>query len=175
MRQPTTKTAGQLRIPFGENPWVRLKDCDPDGRRLYDRHYSRYIYRDGRTPIKFIGPGEYIALITPALDALFAWRKFLDDADDGSGKRQEGVNCCIFRNEGPVRSSLLILAAELFAWDRWPGNRLYTYVNGQATRSRRSQKSAPGQCFIMVGWRPAGQTRGGLEILEKRPGWEPPC
>jgi hypothetical protein len=31
------------------------------------------------------------------------------------------VNCAVFRNEGPVLSSDLILEAEELAWGRWPG------------------------------------------------------
>ena len=42
---------------------------------------------------------------------------------------ETGVNCAVFRNEGPVRSSELIMAADAVAWLRWPGERLYTYVD----------------------------------------------
>ncbi len=90
--------------------------------------------------------------------ALFVWRKFIDDSG------QQGVNCAVFRNEGPVLSSTLILEAEQLAWGRWPGERLYTYVAPQSIRSTN-----PGCCFKAAGWRRCGQTKGGLVILEKQP------
>jgi hypothetical protein len=89
---------------------------------------------------------------------LFVWRKFIDDAVP----KQEGVNCAVFRNEGAGLSSRLIMAADDLAWYRWPGERLYTYVDPKRTRHKRD----PGRCFIRAGWRPCGWTKGGLRILE---------
>lgn len=150
---------GQLRIDLGSSPWTVARDADPDCREIQRRHYSRRIYRDGRDPKKFVGPGEHVVLITPDLDALFVWRKFKDDAIP----KQAGVNCSIFRNEGPRLSSTLILEAEIFACRRWPkGDRFYTYVNADRIRSTN-----PGYCFIKAGWVKCGTTKGGLVILEK--------
>ena len=149
---------GQLRLG-APGHWVRTKDADPDCRDIYRRHYSRRVYKDGRDPAKFVGPGEYIVLVTPNLDALFVWRKFIDDAIP----KQKGVNCSVFRNEGPTLSSKLILEAEGFAWEKWKGERLYTYVDPKKTRRKRD----PGRCFRKAGWKPCGTTRGGLVILEK--------
>jgi len=62
-------------------------------------------------------------------------------------------------------SSELIRAAEVFAWDRWPGQRLYTYVNPRKVQSRN-----PGYCFLMAGWRKCGVTKTRrLIIFEKCP------
>lgn len=103
-----------------------------------------------------IGPGEYLLLATPNLDALFGWRHFR------SLDRQTGVSCCIFRNEGPIRSSLLILEAMDLASERWPAEtRGYTYVDASRIRSTN-----PGCCFIMAGWRRSGRSQKGLHILE---------
>jgi len=155
--------SGQLRLYLGDL-WSVARDADRDCRALYRRHYSARVYKDGRDPAKFVGPGEHIVLVTPPLDALFVWRKFIDDADDGSGKPQTGINCAVFRNEGGTLSSELILAAEPYARKRWPKeDRLYTYVNVKKTRPKRD----PGRCFRKAGWRPAGWTKGGLLILEK--------
>ncbi len=140
-----------------EGPWLSIRDADPRARALYRRHYSRRVYRDGRDPAKFIGPGEYMALLTLTCDALFVWRKFLDDSG------QEGLNCAVFRNEGPMLSSALILDAETLALSRWPEEcRFYTYVNPCEIRSTN-----PGYCFLMAGWRRCGMTKGGLLVLEK--------
>ena len=140
------------------SPWIFAKDGDPNVRRMFDRHYSRRRYRDGRrVPALFVGPGEKIVLRTPRCDAIFVWRKFISD------DQQEGVNCAVFRNESAFRSSSLILEAEEIAWRRWPGERFYTYVNGAQIRS-----SNPGFCFQAAGWRKCGVTKWrGLTILEK--------
>jgi hypothetical protein len=135
--------------------WYAAKDGDADARRLYHRHYSHRAYKDGRKPKKIVGPGEYMMLITAQVDALFVWRKFID----ASG--QKGVNCAIFRNESKVKSSDLIREAVELAVKRWPGERLYTYVNSKKIRS-----SNPGYCFLQAGWRRCGETKKQLKILE---------
>lgn len=138
--------------------WIPTLDGDPDVRRVFDRHYSRRRYRDGRRPQLFVGPGEKMVLRTPAGDAIFVWRKFIPR--DG----QQGINCAVFRNEGRRQSSGLIRAAMEMAWTRWPGARLYTYVN-----PRRIRSVNPGACFKHAGWRRCGHTKSGLVILEATP------
>lgn len=93
-------------------------------------------------------------------DAMFVWRKFIDDTIP----KQEGVNCAVFRNEAPSRflSSELVRQADAVADFCWPGERHYTYVNLKAVRSRN-----PGFCFVAAGWRRCGTTRGGLLIFER--------
>jgi hypothetical protein len=142
-------------IMFGFT-WLAVNDGDARARAIFDRHYSRYHYADGRKPKLFVGPGEKMVLLTPECDALFVWRKFI------SLDRQVGVNCAIFRNESQRRSSELILEAEKLAWDRWPGQRLYTYVN-----SKKIKSTNPGYCFKVSGWSVYGITKSGLVILEK--------
>lgn len=142
---------------LGGRVWYPVRDGDPDVRAVFDRHYSRQRYRDGRKPSLFVGPGEKMVLRTAACDAIFIWRKFQ------SGDGQQGVNCMAFRNEGPRLSSALILEAEQEALARWPGERLYTYVD-----PRQIQSSNPGFCFQKAGWRRCGVTKWNkLDILEK--------
>jgi hypothetical protein len=138
--------------------WLGVKDGDARARALYLRHYSARRYRDGRSRTLFVGPGEKMVLLTLHRDALFVWRKFI--SMDG----QEGVSCAVFRNESPVQSSVLIREAMALAWARWPGKRLYTYVN-----PRKVQSSNPGYCFKCAGWRKCGTTKKGLIILECLP------
>lgn len=147
-----TKTA----MPSGI--WVIVKDGDPRARALYERHYSCRHYKDGRKPKLFVGPGEKIVLMTPEADALLVWRKFR------SMDNQRGVNCAVFRNESGHLSSELIRQAMAIAWQRWPGERLYTYVNPREIKSVN-----PGYCFKAVGWRFCGLTKKGLHILEILP------
>lgn len=137
--------------------WMECKDGNDDARAIFDRHYSRYVYADGRKPKLFVGPGEKMVLVTESGDALFVWRKFIN----ASG--QQGVNCAVFRNEGPILSSALICEADAAAWTRWPGQRLYTYVNTRAVKG-------DGACFKHAGWRRCGRTKHNrLVVLEHLP------
>jgi hypothetical protein len=137
--------------------WFATKDGDPVAKAIFDRHYSRHFYKDGRKPKLFVGPGQKMVLLTLDGLALFVWRKFI------SGDGQQGVNCAIFRNEGKFLSSELILEAEQLAWSRWPGERLYTYVAPSKIKSVN-----PGFCFKKAGWRKCGTTKiNKLVILEK--------
>lgn len=138
--------------------WLPVLDGDARARAIFDRHYSRHHYADGRKPKLFIGPGEKMVLLTQFCDALFVWRKFI--SDDG----QDGVNCAVFRNESQYLSSALIAEAVSLAWQRWPGARLYTYVNPRKIRSTN-----PGYCFMAAGWRKCGISKSGLVILEMTP------
>ena len=149
--------------------WLTVKDGDPRVSSIYKRHYSCYHYADNRRNRAgyrnrhlFMGPGEKMVLLSADCRAAFGWRKFIDDSG------QNGINCAFFRNEGAfdgnVLSSELIQAAERLAWGRWPGERLYTYVNPRMVRS-----SNPGYAFIMAGWSKCGITKKGLIILEKEP------
>lgn len=141
---------------FGDTYWMLTHDGDRCARNIYDRHYSRRSYKDGRNPALFVGPGEKLVLVTSNYSALFVWRKFI------SMDNQQGVNCAVFRNESPHLSSSLILDAEKWARYRWPGERFYTYVNGKKIQSNNA-----GYCFLMAGWNRCGKTKGGLVILEK--------
>jgi len=143
---------------MGEPLWFLTKDGDKSCLELYERHYSAYHYKDGRRRSQFVGPGQTIVLRTAAADALFVWRKFIDDAKP----KQDGVNCAIFRNESPHLSSELVRQADAIADHCWPGERHYTYVRAEAVRSRN-----PGFCFLKAGWRRCGKTQGGLLIFER--------
>ena len=151
-------------LPPFPSSWILSRDGDPLAFALYSRHYSFRRYTDGRRQIPgnrhkrlFVGPGEKMVLITRFFDALFVWRKFIDKSG------QEGINCAVFRNESDQLSSDLILDAEHWAALRWPGQRLYTYVN-----SRKIQSTNPGYCFKQAGWQVIGRTKKlKLHILSK--------
>jgi hypothetical protein len=51
----------------------------------------------GRKRYQFVGPGENIVLRTAAADAMFVWRNYIDDTIP----KQDGIECAVFRNEGP--------------------------------------------------------------------------
>jgi hypothetical protein len=146
-------------LPITDQTWIPVKDGNLTGRSLFRRHYSYQQYRDGGDPALFVGPGEKMVLLTPDARALFVWRKFI------SGDTQQGVNCAVFRNEGSILSSDLIREADQLAWEQWPGERHYTYVNPRKVRSPN-----PGYCFLAAGWRKCGVTKWNrLLIFEKFP------
>lgn len=158
MTNPVTLFAA--RAPFLPlETWITIVDGNDEARALFERHYSRKQYKDGRTPKLFVGPGSKLVLTTPCRRALFVWRKFI------SGDGQTGVNCAIFRNESAGKSSALIAEAEAIAEQRWPGERRYTYVNPKKVRD-----GVPGWCFIQAGWQPCGITKWNkLLIFERCP------
>ena len=136
--------------------WWLTKDGDLDCLKLYERHYSARKYKDGRTRKLFVGPGEKVVLRTKNADAMFVWRKFIDDSG------QTGINCAGFRNESNYRSSDLIRQADAIADAIWPDCRHYTYVNSQRVKSTNA-----GFCFIKAEWQNCGHTQNGLLILER--------
>lgn len=137
--------------------WMQVKDGNEVALQIWERHYSKYHYKDGRRTNRFVGPGQRIVLIGKNNDALLVWKKFID----ASGQR--GINCAIFRNEGEMLSSYILNQAEVIAQIRWPGERFYTYVNAGKIKS-----SNPGCCFKKNGWKTCGITKKRkLIILEK--------
>jgi hypothetical protein len=136
--------------------WYLSKDGDKDCLALYEKHYSAYQYRDGRKRKLFVGPGEKLVLRTLRADAMFVWRKFIDDSG------QQGINCAVFRNESAHQSSTLIRQADAIADCIWFDSRHYTYVNAERIASKN-----PGYCFQRAGWRRCGRTKSGLLIMER--------
>lgn len=160
-----------------EQHWYPSNRADPRALALYLRHYSASAHAGGRRRDdpqrprrQFVAPGACLVFLTATCDALFVWHR----AKPGLRlDKQDGVSCAVFRNEGSVRVSELILEAEQLAWRRWPGERLFTYVD-----PRKTQAEVPGYCFRRARWRrvrrPDGSpvvTKAGLLLFEKRPGW----
>lgn len=139
---------------FSGPVWLEVKDGNPTAMSIFKRHYTA---RESRKIEQCVGPGFKLLLITPDARALFAWRKFISDADE------QGINCAIFRNEGAGLSSTLIRAASSIALEHWPGERLYTYVDPTKIRHKRD----PGRCFLKAGWSKCGyQTASGKLVFE---------
>lgn len=138
--------------------WLSVADGNAAARALYTRHYSYRRRKDGITPLLFVGPGEKLVLLHTSGKALLIWRKFI------SMDNQEGVSCAVFRNEGAGLSSALLRSGMALAWQRWPGTRLYTYVDTKKIASLN-----PGYCFKRAGWRQCGVTKGGLLVFDVRP------
>ena len=142
--------------------WLPVRQTDPRAIALYRRHYSsRGLPAADYRRYGIAGPGETLTLLTPLANALWLWRRHIDD----SGQR--GACCAIFRTESTtVLASRLVHAACAIAWHRWPGQRLYTYVDPR----HLPKGSNPGYCFLVAGWtRLPGRTLGGLHVLERLP------
>jgi DNA modification methylase len=139
--------------------WGQFKDGHPSALALYDRHYSSRPAEE-RKQQQLVGPGESIVLLTPKHDALFVWQKQQYRADG-----QTGINCAVFRNESDLLASELIQHAMAAAWHRWPGERLFTFVDPDEVGG-----NPPGSCFMHAGWKRCGETKGGLIVLEALPG-----
>lgn len=136
--------------------WFITKDGDEYCRALYERHYSR---KGNKKHKLFVGPGEKIVLRTWEGDAVFVWNKCIND------NGQQGINCTIFRNESQYQSSELIRQADAIAFEAWPSERHFTYINASKIKSTNA-----GFCFKAAGWRRCGITKvNKLIILEKLP------
>lgn len=141
--------------------WAVINKFDQRGVALYERHYSCRRYADGRVRRQFAPPGETLLLLRSPLDtALFGWVKNKVPRYD----RQVGVNCFVFRNESTERASELIREAMRLAWNRWPKERLFTYVDSEKVASE-----VPGYCFRRAGWKRCGESKSGLLIFEALP------
>src|SRR3990167_1681926 len=120
--------------------WYAVRDGEPAASAIYERHYScvNLTARRRNGDKRICGPGYHMVLMTNDGLALFVWKKHL--RPDLAG--QSGIYCAVFHNESPLLSSTLILEAENLAWQRWPGERMYTYIDAAKIRS-----SNPGYCF----------------------------
>jgi len=147
-------------------PWLPVSRRDPRAVALARRHYSARKHKISGIKANLGGPGSYLCLITPDCSALFVWVKWHNRLDG-----QQGVYCSIFRREEhcPWLASDLIRWAEAWAWQKWPGERLFTYVDARKVRSPN-----PGYCFLVSGWKRVGVSPSGKILFEKFPSEEEP-
>lgn len=150
-----------MRLFDDENYWVKTTDGNELVYRIFSRHYTYRAWRrrNGKNGKRIAGPGETIILVGKDSKALFVWKKQRYSQDG-----QTGINCAVFRNESCRLSSEILAEAEAIAMQRWPQERMFTYVNAQKIRSTN-----PGYCFIVNGWKRCGVTKARkLIILEKQ-------
>ncbi|MFC4122074.1 hypothetical protein [Nonomuraea zeae] len=153
---------GQTRLRY----WFQIPKAERRARWLADAHYSRQ--KPGTS--QFTPPGHTIVLLSLDGRGVFAWHRPKQGIRSMHGL--DGWTCTIFRNEGvdlgqgPIRSSELILDAELIfaelGVDIGPDG-LLTYVWDSKIKSPN-----PGYCFKKAGWKVAGRsTRGEKTLLQK--------
>lgn len=153
--------------------WTRTTKFDAAGAALADGHYSR---RTVGSP-QFMPPGETVVLITPDKLALFGWWRPHPDSGLKAMNGLDGWTCTIFRNVGPVRSSLLILDAELWLYGVTSApcgpDGLITYVWDKKVATYASPGRPVGWCFRKAGYRITGRSADGKKTLLQK-AW-PPC
>lgn len=142
-----------LEDPETYGPWVRTHNCDPAGRSLADRHYSRQTVGAAR----FTRPGKNLVLRTPEGDAIWAswYSPYRLD-------RLKACECTIFRNESKHTSSYLIAMACLVTFHHFESEGLeeaisdgiITYVDETKVESKN-----PGFSFQSIGFKRIGRTK----------------
>ena len=149
--------------------WQEIKDGDASLITMHRRHYSFEPGTKRKKPLA-VGPGFKLVLMMANAGAICAWRKEKHRRDG-----QEGVNCAIFRREhGDIASRLLRDAMDL-AWQRWPDERLFTFINPREVRPTMMRgRPTWGHCFYQAGWRFEGLTKSGLHILAAYSAATPP-
>jgi hypothetical protein len=144
--------------------WTRTTKFDKRACKMADKHYSR---RKVGSP-QFMPPGETIVLIgADNYPAVFGWWRPHPRSGIKAMNGLDGWTCTIFRNEGTILSSLLILDAESafteFGKDCGPDG-LITYVWDAKVRSEN-----PGCCFKVAGWNATGRSADGKKTLLQKP------
>lgn len=143
----------------GGAEWCVVKKFDARAVALADRHYSR---RKVGSP-QFMPPGETLVLLTADALAVWGWWRPHPASGLKAMNGLDGWTCTIFRNEGPHRSSALVLAAERALIDSGRSigpDGMLTYVWDRKVRS-----SNPGYCFKVAGWKVAGRSADGRKTL----------
>jgi hypothetical protein len=138
---------------YGAPSWRLSWRNDPTARAIADRHYNRQVIGASG----FVPPGRCLVLLadSPAL-WITSWpfAEYVKHAWAGAWV------CSCFRNEGDDLSSDLVRQAVSVTRWQWGDNPLgmVTFVNAAKVRHKRD----PGRCFLRAGFRPDGQTQGGL-------------
>lgn len=127
------------------NPgWIVTTRSDEAVRALRTRHYST-LGSTGRT----VGPpGRVVVLRTE--DGLAGWITHYP-APELALDGLDALRCSMFRNEGPLLSSMLVLAAMRVSEEALgvaPADGWLTYVEPGKIASPN-----PGYCFLRAGWR----------------------
>lgn len=144
--------------------WNVVLDGNPTARDIFSRHYSYRPRNGGRANELIVGPGFKLLLLSHDGGALCCWRKERHRADG-----QQGVECSIFRRESGDLASTMLATAMLRAWERFPGERLFTFVDPKKVPPTLVRGNPVwGFCFYKAGWHYAGLTAKGLHILECR-------
>jgi len=126
-------------------------------------HYSR---RKPGAP-QFMPPGQTLILMSHDLGAVWGWWRPAPSSGIKAMNGHDGWTCTLFRNDGPQRSSELILLAEEALFESGLGcgpSGLLTYVFRKKVRSAN-----PGYCYKVAGWKKVGVSADGRKDLLQKP------
>jgi hypothetical protein len=149
--------------------WQLAHRFDPFACAIADRHYNR---RKVGSP-QFVPPGRCMVLTALTDTGRALWITSWPFAEYVKHAWGGAWVCSAFRNEGAGRSSDLIkqaVAATRMFYGEPPENGMITFVDRAKTRP----KADPGHCFIIAGFRPVQDTKGGLAALQMLPAKMPP-
>lgn len=153
--------------------WELSTRARSDSREIADRHYNRQKVGSPQ----FVPTGSCLVLHSACGRALWvtSWplAEWTRHAWAGAW-----INS-LFRNEGAGLSSDLIreaVAATRAHYGDPPVLGMVTFINEAKTASRRSKRSAPGECYRRAGFREVGRTKvNGLIALQLLPEDMPPA
>jgi hypothetical protein len=142
--------------------WQRSHRFDPRAVSLADGHYSRQ--KPGTPQFMKTGSCAVFYAETETGKAVWgtSWQRVVKHRWPGAWE------CAIFRNLGAARASLLIrqaVAATRAHYGEPPALGMITFIDPEKVRP----KSDPGHSFIIAGFRPDGETVGGLICLRMPP------
>lgn len=155
-----------------DNPWrLRHRAC-PICNAIAKRHYS---CQSPDSP-QFVKPGRCVVLLAAHNDALWVssapFAQYVRHAWAGCWE------CSLFRSEGAGRASDLItaaVAATRWVWGDPPPGGMITFINRAKVRPTRVHGADVwGWTYERAGWRPVGETAGGLLCLQLLPAAMPP-
>ncbi len=142
--------------------WRLSHRADPEARVLADRHYNRQ--KIGAP--QFVPPGRCLVLVSSAPAfwvTSWPFAEYVKHAWGGAWM------CSAFRREGgDMLASEMIreaVAVTRWKWPNVPDLGMVTFVD----RSKTRQKRDPGYCYLMAGFEPCGETKGGLVALQLLP------
>lgn len=126
--------------------WTVTHPRDKRAARLYDRHYSRTVFRPGSVGKNQITSNERaLVLVTSDYSAL--WVSQWSDVAARNDGQDVWLNLT-FRNESSILSSLLITeAVALTRWHWWPilpKDGMLTYIAPKCVEP----KDLPGYCYL---------------------------
>jgi hypothetical protein len=148
--------------------WRLSHRADPFARKIADRHYNR---QKVGTP-QFVPPGRCMVLTAETDSGSALWVTSWPFAEYVKHAWAGAWVCSAFRNEGAARSSDLIkqaVAATRAYFGEPPALGMITFVD----RSKTRPKANPGHCYIIAGFRPTDDSKGGLATLQMLPGRMP--
>lgn len=163
-------SADRALFPASTIGWLVSTKGDADGRALAERHYTR------QTPgaASWTRPGYNYVLVLPDGRGVFVWWRPKWEAGIERMDGLRAIECTIFRNSSPRRSSDLVReAVEALSWPaagRYlhgitdPPDGLITGVSSAKTARRRSRRSLPGKCFREAGWVEFDHAKGVADV-----------